>query len=99
MTVPVEALDQGIPCAAFSKKEKWYDRTLLFRAGSLPEEAWRRTLRLPRTAWAWRMEATGWMWPWRGVRPGRGGVSGKLTVRDGQAKAGAAAEAAGTMTI
>lgn len=39
-TVPVEALDQGIPCAAFSKnKELWYDRTLVFRADSLPLEA------------------------------------------------------------
>lgn len=39
-TVPVEALDQGIPCAAFSKKkEKWYDRTLVFRADSLPADA------------------------------------------------------------
>ena len=36
-TVPVDALDEGIDCAAFSKKkEKWYDRTLLFRADSLP---------------------------------------------------------------
>ncbi len=27
-TVPVKALDEGIDCAAFSKKkEKWYDRT------------------------------------------------------------------------
>lgn len=35
--VPVEALDQEIDCAAFSKrKEKWYDRKLLFRADSLP---------------------------------------------------------------
>lgn len=39
-TVPVKALDEGIDCAAFSKKkEKWYDRTLLFRADSLPAEA------------------------------------------------------------
>ncbi len=39
-TVPVEALDQGIACAAFSKKkEKWYDRTILFRADSLPADA------------------------------------------------------------
>lgn len=39
-TVPVEALDAGIPCAAFSKsKEMWYDRTLVFRADSLPVEA------------------------------------------------------------
>ena len=39
-TIPVEALDQGIACAAFSKKkEMWYDRTLVFRADSLPDEA------------------------------------------------------------
>lgn len=39
-TVPVEALDKGLDCSAFSKKkEKWYDRTLLFRADSLPAEA------------------------------------------------------------
>lgn len=39
-TVPVEALDQGISCAAFSKnKEKWYDRTIVFRADSLPFDA------------------------------------------------------------
>lgn len=39
-TVPVVALDAGISCAAFSKnKEKWYDRTLVFRADSLPQEA------------------------------------------------------------
>ena len=38
--VPVEALDQGIACAAFSKnKEKWYDRTIVFKASSLPDEA------------------------------------------------------------
>ena len=37
---PVEALDQAVPCAAYSKrKEKWYDRTLVFRSGSLPVEA------------------------------------------------------------
>ena len=39
-TVPVEALDSGISCAAFSKKKEiWYDRTLLFRADSLSVEA------------------------------------------------------------
>lgn len=39
-TVPVDALDAGIDCAAFSKKkEKWYDRTLVFRADSLPADA------------------------------------------------------------
>ena len=38
--VPVEALDKGIDCSAFSKKkEKWYDRVLVFRADSLPAEA------------------------------------------------------------
>lgn len=41
-TIPVEALDSGISCAAFSKnKEIWYDRTLVFRADSLPLEAFR----------------------------------------------------------
>lgn len=39
-TVPVEALDMGIDCAAFSdRKEMWYDRTLVFRSDSLPLEA------------------------------------------------------------
>ena len=39
-TVPVAALDAGIDCAAFSKnKEMWYDRTLVFRADSLPLDA------------------------------------------------------------
>ena len=39
-TVPVEALDKELDCAAFSKKkEKWYDRVLVFRADSLPGDA------------------------------------------------------------
>lgn len=39
-TVPVEALDVPTDCAAFSKnKEKWYDRTLVFRSDALPAEA------------------------------------------------------------
>lgn len=38
--VPVEALDMPIACGAYSKnKEKWYDRSLLFQAESLPPEA------------------------------------------------------------
>lgn len=38
-TVPVEALDQKLSFAAFSKrKQKWYDRTLVFRADSLPDD-------------------------------------------------------------
>ena len=41
-TIPVAALDAGVPCAAYSRsKELWYDRTLLFRADSLPEDAFR----------------------------------------------------------
>ncbi|MDO5541119.1 MAG: hypothetical protein Q4F83_13815 [Eubacteriales bacterium] len=40
--VPVEALDMGINCAAFSKnKEKWYDRILVFASTSLPMEAFK----------------------------------------------------------
>ncbi len=40
-TVPVSALDDGIACAAYSKrKEMWYDRTLVFRADSLPDTAY-----------------------------------------------------------
>jgi len=41
-TVPVEALDAPVPCAAYSKnKELWYDRSLLFRADSLPMDAFK----------------------------------------------------------
>lgn len=41
-TIPVGALDAAVPCAAFSKnKELWYERSLLFRADSLPAEAFR----------------------------------------------------------
>lgn len=39
-TIPVEALNAPIACAAFSKKEKqWYDRDVLIDASSLPEGA------------------------------------------------------------
>jgi hypothetical protein len=39
-SVPVEALDKETDCAAFSKrKELWYDRKLVFRADSLPDDA------------------------------------------------------------
>ena len=38
--LPISALDAEVPCAAFSRrKQQWYPRTLLFRADSLPEEA------------------------------------------------------------
>lgn len=41
-TVPVEALDKGVKCAAFSdKKEKWYDRTLVFRTAGIPVDAYK----------------------------------------------------------
>jgi len=37
-TIPVDALDQQIPIASYSvKKKKWYNRTILFDATSLPE--------------------------------------------------------------
>lgn len=40
--IPVEALDCGIACSAFSKnREKWYDRTLVFLASSLPLSAFK----------------------------------------------------------
>ena len=40
--LPLDALDSGYTCAAFSaRKQAWYPRTLLFRADSLPLEAWR----------------------------------------------------------
>lgn len=39
-TVPVEALNQEVKCAAWSiKKETWYDRTLIFKADGIPAEA------------------------------------------------------------
>ncbi len=41
-TLPVDALDAGYTCAAFSgRKQVWYPRTLVFRSDSLPLEAWR----------------------------------------------------------
>jgi len=44
-TVSVEALDQEIQCAALSaKKQEWYDRTLVFRADSLPDEAFTESI-------------------------------------------------------
>lgn len=43
--LPVEALDQAFSVAAFSiNKELWYDRDLLIRADSLPEEALKVTI-------------------------------------------------------
>lgn len=40
-TVSLEALGKELNCAAYSKKrEKWYDRTLIFRGDGLPKEAY-----------------------------------------------------------
>ena len=39
-TVPVESLNSAIPCTSFSKrKQKWYDRTLCFKADGIPLDA------------------------------------------------------------
>ena len=39
-TVPVEALDMELDCAAWSiRKEKWYDRVLIFQSDELPADA------------------------------------------------------------
>ena len=39
-TYSVEALNQDLPCAAYSRRrKKWYDRVILFDASSLPEGA------------------------------------------------------------
>ncbi|MGN0482087.1 MAG: hypothetical protein ACI4HI_00905 [Lachnospiraceae bacterium] len=44
-TVSVEALNQPLDCAAFSKrKEKWYDHKIVFDADSLPKEAFEKNL-------------------------------------------------------
>lgn len=41
-TLEITALDEPFTCAAYSRrKELWYDRTLLFRADSLPAEAFK----------------------------------------------------------
>lgn len=39
-TIPIKALDAEFDCAAYSKrKQRWYDRTLVVLASSLPEDA------------------------------------------------------------
>lgn len=39
-TLDVEALNKEMPCAAYSKKkQKWYDRDIVFTAESLPEDS------------------------------------------------------------
>ncbi len=50
-TVPVEALDKEIDCAAWSiKKQKWYDRVLVFESDGLPEDAFAKDSKLPYAA-------------------------------------------------
>lgn len=44
-TLPIDALDDPVSCAAWSvKKELWYDRTLIFRSDSLPLDAFREVV-------------------------------------------------------
>lgn len=39
--VPVEALNMELDCAAWSiRKERWYDRVLVFESDRIPAEAW-----------------------------------------------------------
>ena len=39
-SISVEALNKELPCAAFSKKkQKWYDRNIVFLADSMPDGA------------------------------------------------------------
>ena len=43
-TVPVETLNEVLPCTAFSKKkEKWYDRELVFEESGIPADAFLNT--------------------------------------------------------
>ncbi len=79
--VPVEALDQELECAAFSKrKQRWYDRQIVFKGDSLPEEAWA----VPAETGL----ADGEYWIDAALSGGSGRASvespAELTVRDGQ---------------
>lgn len=86
---PVAALDQEIECAALSrKKQLWYDRKLVFRADSLPEDALpeqekvtAETLGLADGAYTVDVKLEG--------GSGKASVQSpaKLTVKDGQAAA------------
>lgn len=88
-TVPVEALDQKIACAAFSKnKEMWYDRTLVFRADSLPQEAFAEGT-IPTAADLGLQDGSYLVDVKLEGGSGKASVSSpaKLTVKDGQATA------------
>ena len=44
-TVPIEALDTDTDCAAFSiRKQRWYDRTLVFESTNLPKSAYKSSI-------------------------------------------------------
>ena len=80
--LPVEALDQELECAAFSKrKQKWYDRQIVFKGDTLPKEAWV----LPAEAGL----EDGRYWIDAALSGGSGRASvespAELTVKDGQA--------------
>lgn len=88
-TLPVAALDAPVPCAAYSKnRELWYDRSLLFRADSLPVSAFRegffttaRSLGLADGDYTAAVTLTGGSGRAKLESPAR------LTVRDGQCTA------------
>lgn len=69
--VPVEALDKGIDCSAFSKKKEngmtvcWYSVPTPFRQRRLQTVGW-----LPRRASSWRMVPIQWQSGWRAVQAG-----------------------------
>lgn len=71
--LPVEALDQELECAAFSKrKQKWYDRQIVFKGDTLPKEALGPSGR-GRTGGREVLDRRS---PFRRKRPGVSGVSG-----------------------
>ncbi len=46
--VPITALDQDTDCAAFSiRKQKWYDRVLVFESAELPDSAFQSSNSVP----------------------------------------------------
>ncbi|WP_028515581.1 hypothetical protein [Ruminococcus flavefaciens] len=88
-TVPVEALDKEIQCAALSaKKQEWYGRTLVFRADSLPDTAFKEARYA--TAESLKLEDGEYIIDVK-LEGGSGKASvespAKLTVKDGKATA------------
>ena len=88
-TVPVSELDYGIDCAAFSKnKEQWYPRTLVFRADSLPTDAFKPGV-LKTVSSLGLVDGTYEVGVTLGGGTGRSGVESpaKLTIEGGKAMA------------